>query len=72
MMAVRNKTAATLPAMAVFCLALTAALPAKADSEAFLSNIKKHQLLTTTSPEFGQITSVAPPRRIQLAARFEF
>jgi len=25
-----------------------------------------------TSPEFGQITSVAPPRRIQLAARFEF
>ena len=53
MMAVRNKTAATLPAMAVFCLALTAALPAKADSEAFLSNIKKHQLLTTTSPDNG-------------------
>jgi hypothetical protein len=25
-----------------------------------------------TSPEFGQITSAAPPRRIQLAARFEF
>jgi Carboxypeptidase regulatory-like domain/TonB dependent receptor-like, beta-barrel len=25
-----------------------------------------------TSPEFGQITSVAPPRRIQLAMRFEF
>ncbi len=54
MMAVRNKTAAaTVPAMAVFCLALTAALPAKADSEAFLSNIKKHQLLTTTSPDNG-------------------
>jgi Carboxypeptidase regulatory-like domain/TonB dependent receptor-like, beta-barrel len=25
-----------------------------------------------TSPEFGQVTSVAPPRRIQLAMRFEF
>ena len=25
-----------------------------------------------TSPDFGQITSVAPPRRIQLAMRFEF
>ncbi|HZP06401.1 MAG TPA: carboxypeptidase-like regulatory domain-containing protein [Terracidiphilus sp.] len=25
-----------------------------------------------TSPEFGQITSVAPPRRIQLAMRFQF
>jgi hypothetical protein len=24
------------------------------------------------SPDFGQITSVAPPRRIQLAMRFEF
>jgi hypothetical protein len=55
MMAVRNKiSAAMLPAMAGFCLALTAAaLPAKADSEAFLSNIKKHELLTTTSPDNG-------------------
>ena len=25
-----------------------------------------------TSPAFGQITSVAPPRRIQLGMRFEF
>jgi hypothetical protein len=25
-----------------------------------------------TSPEFGQVTAVAPPRRIQLAMRFEF
>jgi hypothetical protein len=25
-----------------------------------------------TSPDFGQVTSVAPPRRIQLAMRFEF
>ncbi len=25
-----------------------------------------------TSPEFGQVTSVAPPRRIQLAMRFQF
>ena len=25
-----------------------------------------------SSPEFGQVTSVAPPRRIQLAMRFQF
>ncbi|HEY1647328.1 MAG TPA: carboxypeptidase regulatory-like domain-containing protein [Terracidiphilus sp.] len=25
-----------------------------------------------TSPEFGEVTSVAPPRRVQLAMRFEF
>jgi hypothetical protein len=25
-----------------------------------------------TSPDFGQVTAVAPPRRIQLAMRFQF
>jgi len=54
-MAVRNPTSfAVLPALAIFGLVLTAmALPAKAGSEAFLSNIKKHQLLTSTSPDNG-------------------
>lgn len=53
-MTVRNQQSfAILPAMAVFGLALVAAVPAKADSTAFLSGIKKHRLLTTTSPENG-------------------
>jgi hypothetical protein len=54
-MGVRNKTfSATLPAMAVFGLALIAAAhPAKADSTSFLSKIKKHALLTSTVPDNG-------------------
>ena len=53
-MAVRNQRAfAILPALAVFGLALMAAAPAKADSNAFLPGIKKHQLLTSTSPANG-------------------
>jgi hypothetical protein len=54
-MGVRNKTfSATLPAMAVFGLALIAAAqPAKADSTSFLSKIKKHELLTSTVPDNG-------------------
>ena len=42
-----------LPAMALFSLALIAIAPAHADSAAFLTNIKKHQLLTSTSPDNG-------------------
>jgi hypothetical protein len=54
MMAVRNQASyAILPAMAIFGLALIAATPAKADSGDFLSGIKKHQLLTSTSPDNG-------------------
>jgi hypothetical protein len=54
-MAVRDKTShAAFAGMAVFCLALTAmAVPAKADSGAFLSKIRKHELLTSTSPDNG-------------------
>ncbi len=52
-MAVRNpQSFAILPAMA-FGLALLAAAPAMADAGAFLPGIKKHQLLTTTSPANG-------------------
>jgi hypothetical protein len=53
-MAVRNQRAfAILPAMAVFGLALIAAAPARADTGDFLSGIKKHKLLTSTSPDNG-------------------
>ncbi len=52
-MAVRNQQSSTiLPAMAVFGLALIASAPAKADA-AFLPGLKKHQLLTSTSPDNG-------------------
>jgi hypothetical protein len=44
---------ASLPLAAAFCLALTAVTPAKADSDAFLSTIKKDKLVTSTVPENG-------------------
>jgi hypothetical protein len=53
-MVVRNEMSrVALPAMALFSLALIAIAPAHADSAAFLTNIKKHQLLTSTSPDNG-------------------
>jgi hypothetical protein len=51
-MAVLNPTSRATVAAMVFCL-LAAVAPAEADSGAFLSSVKKHTLLTSTSPENG-------------------